>query len=93
MKHLRIASLKTPENSDPPNTKIYILKNDQTKRQQLLEYELRKERKERILNKEDVIIYDGKVILRSQHPNYDPSKQRQYVDSRTKETSQTQPTA
>ena len=69
------------------------LKNDQTKKQQLQEYELRKERKERILNKEDVIIFDGKVILRTQHPNYDPSKQRNYVNTRTNDTIETNTTA
>ena len=68
------------------------LKSDQAKKQQLKEFELRKERKERILNCEDVIIYDGKVILRSQHPNYDPSKQRTYVKARNNIT-ETQTTA
>ena len=69
------------------------LKSDQTKKQQLQEYQLRKERKERILNCEDVIIYNGKVILRSQHPNYDPSKQKTYVKARNNDMTETQTTA
>ena len=47
-----------------------------TKKQQLKEYELRNERKERLAKGEDVIIFDEKVILRENYPNFDPSKQR-----------------
>ena len=74
------------------NNNIY-LKSDQTKKQQLHEYELRKERKERTLNSEDVIIYDGKVIMRSQHPNYYPAKQRTYVKTKNNDITATQTTA
>ena len=90
MRPSRIVSLKCKK------TQIHQtqnLKNYQTKKQQHHEYELRKEKEETMLNKEDIIIYDGKLILRLRNPNYDPSKQRQYVDSRTKDTNESQPTA
>ena len=68
--------------------KNVFLKNDLTKRQQQQEYDLRKEKKDRLLNGEDVIIYNDKVILRSLHPNFDPSRQRHFDSSNTLDTKQ-----
>ena len=51
-----------------------FLKKDLTKKQQLFEYNLRKEKLERIAKGEDVIIFKEKVIPRSHHPNYEPPK-------------------
>ena len=43
-----------------------------TRKQQQTEFNLRKEKFERKTLGEDVIIYDNKVILRQEHPNYKP---------------------
>ena len=67
-----------------------FFKKDLTRKQQEAEYRLRKEREERIAKGEDVIIFNEKVILRNEHPNYDPSKQRNFEKTKdqnhTKET-------
>ena len=57
-----------------------FLKNDLTRKQQQLEFDLRQEKKQRTLNGEDVIIFDNKVIPRCQHPNFEPSKQKHVSD-------------
>ena len=57
-----------------------FLKNDLTRKQQQLEFDLRQEKKQRTLNGEDVIIFDNKVIPRCQHPNFEPSKQNHVSD-------------
>ena len=44
-----------------------------TRKQHQLDYELRKEKYERKTAGEDVIIFNEKVILRSEHPNFKPS--------------------
>ena len=48
-----------------------------TRRQQQAEFELRKEKQQRKKDGEDVIIYNYKVILRKEHPNFKhPEKKR-----------------
>ena len=53
-------------------SKVYV-KKDMTKQQHQQDFELRKEKYERKSAGEDVIIFNEKVILRTEHPNFKPS--------------------
>ena len=53
-----------------PNFPNVYIKKDMTRKQHQADYELRKEKYERKTAGEDVIIYNDKVILRTEHPNF-----------------------
>ena len=56
-----------------PHFKNIHVKKDMTRRQQKFDFDLRKEKNDRKNAGEDVIVYNDKVILRTEHPHYKPT--------------------